>query len=78
MPDSPTTPEFYATVPISVPVVVPEAEDVPMNGFAWSSEFGLLLALGDSGSPAVDELFELRTPVETFHEERQGLRGDLG
>jgi len=77
MPDSPEVPEFYSTVPISVPVVVPEAEDVIMNGFVWSADFGLLLGIADSGKPAVDELFNLRTPPETFSEENQGLRADF-
>ena len=74
MPDS-ETPEFYSTVPISSPTVVPEAEDVLMNGFAWSTQFGLLLSMGESGDEAVDQLVELRENLDEIDINQQGIRG---
>jgi hypothetical protein len=62
----PRPPEAYSTVPVSTPTVVPEAEDVQMNGFAWSGDFGLLVAFGQRGEEAVDELIRLRQPAETY------------
>lgn len=70
-------PEAYSTVPVSTPVVVPEIEEVQMNGFAWSGDFGLLIAFGERGEEAVDELLRLREPAETwvdFGQDQQGLR----
>lgn len=77
MSDPANTPEFYSTVPISTPTVVPEAEDVAMNGFAWSRDFGLLVGIGDQGKPIVDELYRLRNPLDiaTEGDTQQGLRG---
>jgi hypothetical protein len=69
------TPEFYSTVPISSPTVVPEAEDIPMNGFVWSTTFGLLLAMGQEGDMAVDELFRLRENLDDINLSDQGIRG---
>lgn len=75
MPD-PQTPEFYANVPISTPTCVPEAEDIQMNGFAFSAEFGLIIALADDGNEAVDELFRLRETVDSvFNEDNQDIAG---
>lgn len=70
-------PEIYATVPVSVPVVVPEIEDVFMNGFAWSNELGLLVGLGNQGEPARDELEDLRRSEESLYKntQDQGIRG---
>lgn len=73
MPDSHPV-EAYSTVPVSTPVVIPEAEEVQMNGFAWSGDFGLLVAFGDRGDQAIDELTKLREPVETYVDFSQGLR----
>lgn len=72
----PNSPEFYATTPISMPVIVPEAEDAQMNGFAWSSDFGMLVAFGDSADAVVDELQRLRRPIEQIRTHGQGLRED--
>jgi len=74
LPDS-DTPEFYSTVPISSPTVVPEAEDVRMNGFVWSVAFGILIGMGQQGDEAVDELFRLREPLDNINLDGQGLRG---
>lgn len=63
LPD-PQIPEFYANVPISTPTCVPEAEDIPMNGFAFSADFGLIISLADDGNDAVDTLFNLRQPLD--------------
>lgn len=68
------SPEVFSTVPVSTPVVIPEAEEVQMNGFAWSGDFGLLIAFGDRGDEAVDELVRLREPMETYVDFEQGLR----
>lgn len=67
-------PEFFSTVPISIPIVVPEAEDTQMNGFVWSHQFGLLLAFGSDADPIIDELQRLREPIETIRTNDQGLR----
>ena len=74
MPDS-DTPVFFSDVPISTPTVVPEAEDIRMNGFVWSVQFGLLVGMGHQGDQAVDELFRLREPLEDINIDNQGLRG---
>lgn len=75
MPDSANpTPEFYSTVPISAPTVVPEAEDVPMNGFTWSTKFGLMLAYGQIGDQAVDILKKLRENLDDIDLNQQGVR----
>lgn len=72
----PDAPEIYATVPISVPVVVPEAEDKFMGGFVWSADFGLLVGLGNQGEPARDALEDLRRTEESLLKvQDQGLRG---
>lgn len=68
------SPEFYSTVPISSPTVVPEAEDIPMNGFVWSVQFGLLLGMGQEGDEAVDGLFELRENLDDINISDQGVR----
>ena len=52
--------EFYANVPISTPVLVPEIEDVDMNGFAWSHEYGLIIKMGDNVTNSIDKLRKLR------------------
>lgn len=71
--------EAYSTVPISTPVVIPEAEEVDMNGFAWSGDFGLLVAYGGRGEEAIDELAKLREPVETYLDFEQRTReGEMG
>lgn len=74
MPDS-KSPEFFSTVPISVPVVVPEAEDIPMNGFIWSDDFGILVSSNDNGQGAVDELYRLRAPMDDIDLNDQAIRG---
>lgn len=75
--DRVNAPEIYATVPVSVPVVVPELEDVFMNGFVWSNALGLLIGLGNQGEPALDELQDLRRPEESLYKttQDQGIRG---
>lgn len=73
MPDS-DIPEFYSTVPVSSPTVVPEAEDIVMNGFVWSVRFGLMLGFRQDGSQAVDELQRLREPLEDINVDDQGMR----
>jgi hypothetical protein len=70
----PKLPEAYSTVPVSTPAVVPEAEEVQMNGFAWSGDFGLLVAFGDKGEEVIDELAKLREPVDTYADFSQGIR----
>lgn len=73
----PQLPEFYSTVPISTPTVVPDAEDVQMNGFAWSVQFGLMLAYGDQDAKyALDQLDRLRTPLDAVNVNDQGLGVD--
>lgn len=66
--------EAYSTVPVSTPTVVPEAEEVQMNGFAWSGDFGLLVAFGERGEEAVDALIKLREPLETYIDFSQGIK----
>ena len=68
------SPEAFSTVPVSTPVVVPEAEEVQMNGFAWSGDFGLLVAFGGQGNETVDELIKFREPIESFMDLGQGIR----
>ena len=46
------TSEAYFDVPISKSVVMPEVEDVDMNGFSWSDEFGLMMGTRSSGGIA--------------------------
>lgn len=69
--------EFYSTVPISGSIVVPEAEDIQMNGFAWSTEFGLMLSLGNTGLPTVEGLRGLRETEHDNNTNNQGLQGDF-
>jgi len=57
--------QFFSNTPISIPVVVPEAENINMNGFAWSIDFGIMVAMGDRGDIIVDELFRLRNPMDS-------------
>lgn len=75
----PTNPPVaFSTVPVSTPTVLPEAEEVDMNGFAWSGDFGLLVAFGRRGDVVVDELVKLREPTETFLDFAQHINeGDL-
>lgn len=76
MPDSnPNVPEFFSTVPISTPTVVPEVEDIRMNGFVWSVRFGLLVGMGQQGDQAIDELFRLRESLDDINLNDQGMRG---
>jgi hypothetical protein len=53
-------PVFYATTAISTPVVAPNAETTQMNGFAFSMDYGMLVALQRSDDPFVDNLSTLR------------------
>jgi len=46
-----------------------------MNGFVWSTTFGLLLAMGQQGDTAVDELAELRENLDDINLNDQGIRG---
>lgn len=55
-------PDYFADVPISVPVVIPKKEDYRMNGFAWSHDMGLLIAMHDEVDQRVDYLRRLRQP----------------
>lgn len=51
-----SNPSFYSDVPISVPVVLPAAEEYDMGGFSWSHRFGLLVKMNREGDPVGDLL----------------------
>lgn len=55
-----STPSFYSDVPISVPVVLPSAEDYDMGGFAWSRQYGMLIKMNREGDPVDDVLRTLK------------------
>lgn len=54
--------EIYTNTPLSKAVVVPELETVPMNGFAWSADLGLIIAAGASD----DEIEKTRMQPERY------------
>lgn len=57
-----STPDYFADVPISVPVVIPQNEDYRMNGFAWSDDYGIIVGMGTDSDQRVDYLRGLRQP----------------
>ena len=42
---------FYTNVAISVPYLFPGLEEVSFQGFAWSSELGIIPEMGDIQRP---------------------------
>ena len=61
--DSWETSGAFFDVPVSIPVIVPDIEDVEMNGFAWSDEYGLVVGL-DSAGGTVSRLEESSTTID--------------
>lgn len=55
-------PDYFANVPISVPVILPRHEDYRMNGFAWSEKHGIIIAMYTEGDQRIDYLRRLRKP----------------
>lgn len=55
-------PDYFANVPISVPVVIPKHENYRMGGFAWSQNFGIIVAMHTESDERVDYLRGLRKP----------------
>lgn len=55
-----STPSFYSDVPISLPVVLPSAEDYDMGGFAWSHKYGMLIKMNREGDPVGDLLKSIK------------------
>lgn len=55
-------PDYFADVPISIPVVIPQKENYRMNGFAWSDEYGIIVGLNAEADLSIDYLRRLRKP----------------
>lgn len=55
-------PDYFSDVPISLPVALPSKEDYRMNGFAWSQDYGIILAMYTEADQRIDHLRRLRKP----------------
>ena len=51
----------FSTVPISIPIFIPGAEDFRMGGFAFADDFGLILSFRREGDPTLDPISNFRS-----------------